>query len=190
MWQDATTKLSSAAISALMKDRAPLLRDRGPPPKRLRGRGPLPPDHVVRNPHTVLHHLLGAAVVAHLGGLQSSSTRAYKRPVQRLVPPCRHGNGIVFVALEFALRQSPRCLRATVTHMCVQVVQSGAAAESLLFWPALGEALDLKHRSRPSATLLVDLIAGGAERGRRREPACPAGTGGGAGATNAHSTGI
>jgi hypothetical protein len=47
--QDNPTKLSSKEISGLMKDRAPILRDRGPPAKRHRTRGPLPPDHVVRH---------------------------------------------------------------------------------------------------------------------------------------------
>lgn len=117
--QDATTKLSSAAISALLKDRAPLLRDRGPPPKRLRGHDTLLPDHVVRNPmhlcRTIWHRQ--AMADQEVWGLEALS----------VLPP--------------------RCpLSCAVDVTCdvnspLQAVQSGAAAESLLFWPALGDAL-------------------------------------------------
>lgn len=44
--QDANPKLPSNVISSLLADRTSLLRDRGPLPKRLRGLGPLPLNHV------------------------------------------------------------------------------------------------------------------------------------------------
>lgn len=42
------TKLPSSVISALLRDRASLMTDRGPQVKRLKSSAPLPPDHVVR----------------------------------------------------------------------------------------------------------------------------------------------
>lgn len=42
------TKLPSSVISALLRDRASLMTERGPQVKRLKSSAPLPPDHVVR----------------------------------------------------------------------------------------------------------------------------------------------